>query len=101
MSLIHLEKENLSNITKEGIVVVDFFATWCGPCRMLSPVLEELADTLDVTVVKVDVDKHEDLAREYKIMSVPTLIFFKNGVEVEKHIGFISLEELKNKISNL
>ena len=101
MSIIHLEEENLTNIKKEGITIVDFFATWCGPCRMLSPVLEELANNSDITIIKVDVDKHENLAREYKIMSVPTLIFFKDGVEIDKHIGFISLDDIENKVSNM
>ena len=72
--MIHLEKENFDELIKDK-VVVDFFATWCGPCKMLGPVFEELSTEInDIKFVKVDIDEHEDLCRKYKVMSVPTLI---------------------------
>ena len=100
MALIHLEDENLEDlINNNKILIVDFFATWCGPCKMLSPVLEEISK--EVTVVKIDVDKHEQLARDYGIMSVPTLIFFKDKNEVDKHIGFIPIEKIRQIIATV
>lgn len=93
MEIIHLEKEeDFKELTKETILV-DFFATWCGPCKMLANVLENVDS--DIKVLKVDTDEFENLAREYKIMSIPTLILFKNGKEVKKNIGFIDEENLE------
>lgn len=88
-------------VTKDSKpVVVDFFATWCGPCKMLSPVVEELSKEIDtVKFCKVNVDESPKVASLFKIMSVPTLIFFKNGKEVSKSIGFSKKEVLKEKIS--
>lgn len=102
MALIHLENENYDELIKEGIVVVDFFATWCGPCKMLGPIIEKLGNSMnDVKFIKVDVDKHEELARRYGVMSIPTIIFFKDGKEVTKRIGFIPEEGIKEIISDL
>ncbi len=102
MALIHLENENYDELIKEGIVVVDFFATWCGPCKMLGPIIEKLGNSMNnVKFIKVDVDKHEELARRYGVMSIPTIIFFKDGKEVTKRIGFIPEEGIKEIISDL
>jgi len=91
--LKYLEKENFDDEVKEGEVLVDFFATWCGPCQMLGPVLEDFASNRDgVKVIKVDVDKHEDLARKFGIMSVPTLMVYKNGQVVKQESGFVPKE---------
>ena len=87
------EKE-FEEIINENMVVVDFFATWCGPCRMQGPVLEEFASKNDVKTIKVDVDKFPLLARKYAVMSIPTLILFKKGEAVDKKIGLTSLTEL-------
>lgn len=92
--------KDLNEIVKEGVTVVDFFATWCGPCKMLSPVLEELEeDRSDFKVVKIDIDKEQELARSYGIMSVPTLILFKDGKEISKKVGFMPKELLSNWIN--
>lgn len=91
--MIHLENENFNDLIKEK-TIVDFYATWCGPCKMLSPVFEELSKESDINFVKVDIDNHEDLCREYKVMSVPTLILFENGKEIKRTIGFIPKEKL-------
>lgn len=91
--MIHLENENFNELIKEK-TVVDFYATWCGPCKMLGPVFESVAQESNIKFVKVDIDEHEDLCREYKVMSVPTVILFENGKEVKRNIGFISKEQL-------
>lgn len=91
--MIHLENENFNELINEK-AVVDFYATWCGPCKMLGPVFEEVSKESSIKFVKVDIDKYEELCRQYKVMSVPTLILFENGQEVRRNIGFISKEKL-------
>ena len=79
----------------KGTILVDFYADWCGPCKMLSPVVEQLADeNRDVTFIKVNVDKCPDVAERYGIMSIPTLISFKDGVQAAATVGFQPKEEL-------
>ena len=92
------ENENLESLLTKDLTLVDFYAEWCGPCKMLGPVLEKLEN---INIIKVDVDIHQQLAMNYGIMSVPSLLFFKNGQLVKKEIGFRSEEDLKNIISNL
>lgn len=94
--LKYLENESFNEIINQDKVLVDFYAEWCGPCKMLTPVLERLRDSFEI--VKVDVDKHFDLAKEYGIMSVPTLIIFKNGKVVKQMIGFMGYDELKDEL---
>lgn len=94
--LKYLENESFNEIINQDKVLVDFYAEWCGPCKMLTPVLERLGDSFEI--VKVDVDKHFDLAKEYGIMSVPTLIIFKNGKVVKQMIGFNGYDELKDEL---
>lgn len=100
--IIHLEKEDFRNETNKGKVIVDFFATWCGPCKMLAPELEELSkEVKDVKIIKVDVDKHQELAREYGIMSVPTLLFIKDNVILKKTSGFLPKEVLLENLKDI
>ena len=95
MEIIHANEENFNDLIMKGKVLVDFFATWCGPCKMLTPILEELAsDRSDTKIVKVDVDECEGLARQFGVMSIPTLIQFDNGKIVDKKVGFQSKEEI-------
>jgi len=85
----------------DKLVIVDFWAVWCGPCRMLSPIVDEIAEEMadKVTVVKCNVDDCEDIAMQYRIMSIPTLIFFKNGEIVDKTVGAMPKSALLEKIN--
>ena len=103
MNEITITKENFNEqVIKSGIpVLVDFWATWCGPCRMLAPELEKLAQELDgkVKVGKVNVDEQVGLAVEYKVEVIPTLLLFKNGKVEKKVSGFMKKEEIINTFS--
>ena len=95
MEIIHLEKNNFKELVKkEKKVLIDFYATWCGPCKMLGPILEQAESK--IKVIKIDTDEFESLAREYGIMSIPTLVLLENGKEVKRNIGFIGKEELED-----
>ncbi len=85
-------------VTKNGVTVVDFFATWCGPCRALGPVLDELSEEVDYSIVKVDVDQYQDLAAFYGVRSIPTIVIFKDGKPVETLIGGRSKEQLASEV---
>ncbi len=87
-------RDEFNELIKEGTVLVDFFATWCGPCKMLSPVLEELSEESDVIIVKVDVDEAGPLAAQYGIQAVPTLMLFKNGQRVDVRMGYQNKNQL-------
>ena len=93
----HVNQKEFEEVVKDGVVVVDFFATWCGPCKMLSPVLEELSEEeANVKFVKVDIDEEELLAEQYNIQAVPTVLVFKDGKVVNKNLGFAPKAVLKN-----
>lgn len=89
-------------LQEDKLLVVDFFATWCGPCKKLSPTLDEVSEEFGdrVNIVKVDVDESEDLAMTYGIRSVPTVLFFKNGQQVDKFVGALPKSEIVSKIEN-
>ena len=82
----------------KGTVLVDFYAYWCGPCKMLSPVLEEISNETDIKICKVNVDENQALAIEYKVMSIPTLIVFKEGKKELVSVGLKSKEEILEMI---
>lgn len=89
-------------INNEGVVVVDFFATWCAPCKMLAPILDELQGEMEnVKIVKIDVDENQELANKYGIQSIPTLKIFKAGAEVDTKMGFMPKEVLKEAIEEV
>lgn len=86
-------------LNSTGYYLVDFWADWCGPCKMLAPVFEELSEELtDVNFVKVDIDQSMDLAQKFRIVSVPTMKIFKNGEEVDTLMGFMPKDVLKSKV---
>ena len=90
----HLDKEEEFNEIIKGNILVDFYADWCGPCKMLAPILEELEG---IDVLKVNVDDFPDIATKYGVMSIPTLIKFVDGNETKKTIGFKTKEELEEE----
>lgn len=94
MNYIKSEKE-FDEVIQKDKVVVDFYAEWCGPCKMLSPILEKVSKELNLDTYKVNVDDVEEVARRYGIMSIPTVMIFSKGEEVGKHVGFMEEEELK------
>ncbi|KKB35133.1 thioredoxin [Bacillus thermotolerans] len=101
MAIVKATDQNFSNETAEGLVLADFWAPWCGPCKMIAPVLEELDSELSdkVKIVKLDVDENQETAGKYGVMSIPTLILFKNGEPVDKVIGFQPKEALADLVN--
>lgn len=95
--VLYLEKsEDFKNLISEGTVLVDFFATWCRPCQMLGPVLDEVSEEVDFKIVKVDVDQFPELAGEYQVRSIPTMVKFEAGVAKDVTLGYKSKEEVKD-----
>lgn len=92
--------EEFLEVTKSGLVLVDFFANWCGPCKMMSPVLEEVEEEIEaLTVVKVDTDENGALAAKFGVQSIPNMILFKDGKVVDQLIGFTPKDVCIEKIS--
>lgn len=90
-----INSDEFKEVIKEGKVVVDLFATWCGPCKMLSPVLDEISEEITTTkFYKIDVDDNEDIAREYNVMSIPTVLVFENGKLTNTIVGLKGKEYL-------
>lgn len=97
MSVKHFTTQNFEEevLKSDKTVLVDFWAAWCGPCQMLAPVIEEIAQEFeDIVVGKVDVDSNSELAMKYSVLSIPTIYVFKNGEVVARHIGLASREEI-------
>jgi thioredoxin 1 len=97
MSVLKVNKENFATevLNAQGTVLVDFFADWCGPCKMLSPVIDEIAEEqTELKVCKVNVDDEPELASRYGVMSIPTLVVIRDGKEVNKSVGVVSKEEI-------
>ncbi len=97
MSVLKINKENFATevLNAQGTVLVDFFADWCGPCKMLSPVIDEIAEEqTELKVCKVNVDDEPELASRYGVMSIPTLVVIRDGKEVNKSVGVVSKEEI-------
>ena len=91
-------KDNV--LDNQGVTLIDFWAEWCGPCKLIGPVIEELAGDYDgkATIGKLNVDDNREVAAQYGIMSIPTLLFFKNGQIVDKHVGLASKSDIKKKL---
>ena len=99
---IELTNENFDTTVNEGVSLVDFWAPWCGPCRMIAPVIEELAGDFDgkANICKVNTDEQQDLATKYGVRSIPTILFMKNGEVVDQMVGASSKQALTDKLNS-
>ena len=100
---VELNSSNFDETVKEGVTLVDFWAPWCGPCRMIAPVIEELAEEYDgkATIAKVNTDEEQDLAIKFGIRSIPSILFFKDGQVVDQMVGAASKQAFAEKIDAL
>ena len=103
LNVINAESFETEVKNSKDLVLVDFYATWCGPCKMLAPVLEQVADEVKekATIVKFDIDEGLDIAKEYNVMSVPTMILFKEGKEVDRIVGLRQKNQIIEAINNI
>lgn len=103
MAIVIKSNEEFNNIIKEGVTLVDFFASWCGPCKMLAPVLDEVSKEVEgrAKVVKVDVDVLGDLANKYRISSVPTIMIFKDNELIAQTQGFRPKQQLLDALERV
>ncbi|MBA2173397.1 thioredoxin [Halobacillus locisalis] len=101
MAIVKGTDQNFTDETNDGLVLADFWAPWCGPCKMIAPVLEELDEEMSdqVKIVKLDVDENQETAGKFGVMSIPTLLLFKDGKVVDQVIGFQPKEQLAELIS--
>lgn|SRR5690554_5642872 len=101
MAIINVTDQTFKDETTKGLVLVDFWAQWCGPCKMIAPVLEELDQEIGdkVKIAKLDVDDNQETAAQFGVMSIPTLLLFKDGEVVDKLVGFQPKEVLAERIS--
>jgi thioredoxin 1 len=102
MAITHATDQTFSSETNSGLVLVDFWATWCGPCKMIAPVLEELDSELGekLKIVKLDVDDNQETAAKYGVMSIPTLLLFKDGEVIDKVVGYQPKEALSARLES-
>lgn len=101
MALIEVNKNNFDKevLESERLVLADFNASWCGPCKMLKPILEEISnDNDDIKVVSINIDEEDELAEKYEVSSIPCLVLFDKGKEITRNIGLISKDEIENMI---
>ena len=99
--IIHLTDDSFDTdvLKADGAILVDFWAEWCAPCRMLSPIVDQVAEELtDIKVAKVNIDDEQDLALQYNVMSIPTLLVFKGGQLVKRSVGVISKNDIKELV---
>lgn len=96
MAVMYADQSNFDQTIAQGTVLVDFYADWCGPCKRIAPIIEQLSEEMtDVTFVKINVDNDRPLAARFQVMTIPTLILFKNGVAVAETMGLQPKEQLK------
>ena len=103
MAILHLTEGAFDNAVSQGVTLVDFWASWCGPCKMLSPTIDQLAETYDgkARIAKIDVDAEPNLARRFGVMSIPTVIILKDGVEVDRKVGLMPADTYTKALDNL
>lgn len=99
--VMNINQDNFDELINNDVpVVVDFWAPWCGPCKMLGPVIEEVANELEgkAKITKLNVDKNQDIAMEYKVFSIPTVLVFKNGKVIDQFVGFMPKDAIMTKL---
>ena len=100
--IVELSDQNINEIISKGKVLIDFWANWCGPCRMIGPIVEEVAaEVSDITVAKVNVDDYPELAGKHGVMSIPTLLYLKDGKVVDTSVGLVSKNVILSKLAAL
>ena len=98
--VVHTDEVNFDKVIQEGVVLVDFYADWCGPCKMLAPILDELSEEVTAKIVKINVDDNPGLSQKYGVRSIPTMIAFKNGEVVDQIIGLVQKGALTEKLNS-
>lgn len=101
--IIHATDNNFDETIKSGVVLVDFWATWCGPCRQQSPILEEVNKEMagKITIAKLNIDENRTTTKRFGVMNIPTLLIFKNGVQVNKFVGLTEKDEIINALNKV
>jgi thioredoxin 1 len=101
MSIVYAKTDNFNETISSGLVLVDFYADWCGPCKMIAPVLEQIAgERADLKIVKLNVDEESQVAQKFGVMSIPTLILFKDGTQIAQTLGFKPKDQLLSWIES-
>lgn len=100
-NLKHLDDSNFQGTVAKGVTLVDFFADWCGPCKMIAPIIEELSRELQgkATIAKLDIENAQEVTSQFQVTSIPTIIIFKDGKEVKRFVGVRSKDDLKNAVN--
>lgn len=100
-NLKHLDDNNFHNTIAQGVTLVDFFAEWCGPCKTIAPMIADLANEMKgkATIAKLDIENAQQVASQFRVTSIPTIIVFKDGIEMKRFVGVRSKDDLKNAIT--
>lgn len=101
-NIVHLNDGNFENTISKGVTLVDFYADWCGPCKMIAPIIEELSADFSgqATIAKLDIEQAQDTTSKWQVTSIPTVILFKNGKEINRVVGLRDKESLKKLVSS-
>ncbi len=98
--VIYTDETNFDKVIKDELVLVDFFADWCSPCKMLAPILDEVSEEVSAKIVKVNIDDNPSLAQKFGIRSIPTMVAFKDGEVIDQIIGLVQKKDLLKKLSS-